>query len=132
VYSVNSIRWYLELEYTPEQIPGDYAGTGLSDSAPSVSLVLLLTPDAVPLLDITISCGGADYHYPLHSSQLLSHGINLKLNSPTVGFSYPRVYLREVLALCDHLNVDLTNDLLPWLENEFGPPTIYPDEPIHP
>lgn len=83
---------------------------------------------------MTISRGGIDYRYPLHSSQLLSCGINLKLSSPTVGFSYPRVYLREVLALCDHLNVDLTNDLLPWLEKEFGPPTIYPDEkfkPIH-
>ena len=100
----------------------------------SVSLALSLTPDAVPLLDIMISCGGTDYHYPLHSLQLLRCGINLKLSSPTVGFSYPRVYLREVLALCDHLNVDLTNDLLPWLEKEFGPPTIYPDgkfKPIH-
>ena len=93
-----------------------------------------MTPDAVPLLDITISCGDTDYHYPLHSLQLLSCGIDLKVSSPIVGFSYPHVYLQEVRALCDHLNMDLTNDLLPWLENEFGHPTIYPDEkfePIH-
>jgi len=104
----------------------------LADSALfSVSLALLLTPDAIPLLDITISRDGTE----LDSSQLLSCGINMRLDSPTVGFSYPRVYLREVLALCDHLNVDLTNDLLPWLEKEFGPPTIHPDkkfEVIHP
>ena len=113
------------------QIPGqDHAET---DSAPvSVSLALSLTPDAIPLLDITVSRGGTNYHYPLHSSQLLSCGINLKLHRPIVGYSHPHVYLREVLALCDHLNVDLTNDLLPWLEREFGPPTIYHDEGFEP
>ena len=91
-------------------------------------MALSLTPDAVPLLDVTISRGGTSYHYPLHSSQLLGCGIKLRLSSPVVGFSYPRVYLREVLALCDHLNVGLVNDLLPWLEKESGPPAIYPDE----
>ena len=132
--------WHLEIDYEP--LKHDLTKSPLiekpeEDTSPISSVPLFLTlalslnSDNTPDMSVVIS-HDCDCTQPLNSLEYESCGIDLRIGHPIAGYSFPDVYLQEVQALCDHLDINVTLDLLPWLEKEFGAPAIHPDPALPP
>jgi len=132
-YFLNSYLWHLEIEYQPIQPTEQLEKvTSPINSVPLfVTLALSLNSDNGPDIKVVIS-NDHDCSQPLTSLELESCGVDLRINDPIVGYNFPDFYLQEVLALCDHLDISVMKDLLPWLEKEFGTPVIHPDPTLPP